>query len=46
MTVDARRSSETMGTQVQPPGETAMVRRELWEAIRQVAETEVLSVSA
>ena len=29
MTVDARRSSETIGTQVQPPGETAMIRREL-----------------
>ena len=40
MTVDARRSSESMGTQVPPPGETAMVRRELWEAVRQVAATE------
>jgi len=46
MTVDARRSSETIGAQVQPPGETAMVRRELWEAIRGTAETEGLSVSA
>ncbi len=33
MTVDARRSSETIGTQVQPPGESAIGVRELGEAV-------------
>lgn len=44
MSVETRVFDGTMTTQVSNPGEGNMVRRQLWEAIRRVAEVEGLSI--
>ena len=46
MSSERQSGSAIMGTQVHDPGGREMVRRELWEAIRRVADEEGLSIRA